>query len=129
MPLSIRINELLKYFNQSAEVFGEKIGTSGGTIRQLIKGTQDNPGYKILKSIIDNFPEISIVWLITGKGEMLATNEELNQVNEPANIYGNNCELCKEKDKQIKLLEKRIEDKEEILSIYRKRDNQGKNCG
>lgn len=50
--------------------FEQKISASDGMIRRAIKNKTDIQSKWILK-ISDNYPNLNLEWLITGKGQML----------------------------------------------------------
>lgn len=68
------MTERLKLFieNQgiSTSAFEQKISASDGMIRRAIRNKTDIQGKWFLK-ISDNYPDLNLEWLITGKGNML----------------------------------------------------------
>lgn len=64
-----------------------------------LKKENTNPSVEILLDISNKFEEISIDWLLTGKGEMLRDeeNEVLNSISEPKPIFNKNPSDYKEK--------------------------------
>lgn len=68
------MTERLKLFieNQgiSTSAFEQKISASDGMIRRAIRNKTDIQGKWFLK-ISDNYPDLNLEWLITGKGSML----------------------------------------------------------
>jgi len=55
--------------------FEKEIGASSGMIRKAIKNNTDIQS-KWLASISDNFPDLNLNWLITGKGKMLIDTQD-----------------------------------------------------
>ncbi|SBV98462.1 hypothetical protein [uncultured Dysgonomonas sp.] len=102
--------ERLKLFieNQSISIsaFEQRISASDGMIRRAIKNNTDIQS-KWLFEMSDNFPDLNLEWLITGKGSMLKSDSEntvniseekliSNLIKEGKVIY------CSEHDRQIK---------------------------
>lgn len=102
--------ERLKLFieNQgiSISAFEQRISASDGMIRRAIKNNTDIQS-KWLFEMSDNFPDLNLEWLITGKGPMLKSDsgntvniseEKLisNLIKEGKVMY------CSEHDRQIK---------------------------
>jgi hypothetical protein len=87
-----------KYGDGTPTRFAKKVGVPPATIFNLLgplakkedpKNTghikvvrQSEPGYGVLKQIVDTFPEINLTWLITGEGDMIIEkkNSELRSV-------------------------------------------------
>ena len=64
-----RLRQLIDYYNISANHFSQKIGVSEGAIRKIL--TQDTTiRSDTLEKISQNFADINMDWLITGRGEM-----------------------------------------------------------
>ena len=70
-----RIIEFIDYKGISKNAFENACNMSKRYLSNL-KGT---PGARIIKNIHDAFPELNTTWLITGTGEMLQTNDSINQ--------------------------------------------------
>ena len=65
-----RIRKVIDYYGLKPYSFEQKISVSEGTIRKFLTG---EIGMKVdtLAKISANFPDVSIDWLLLGKGEML----------------------------------------------------------
>ena len=70
-----RIIEFTNYKGISKNAFENACNMSKRYLSNL-KGT---PGARIIKNIHDTFPELNTTWLITGTGEMLQTEDSINQ--------------------------------------------------
>lgn len=100
-----RLKQLIDYYGISTNLFSQKIGVSEGTIRKIL--TQNTTiRSDTLEKISQNFTDISMDWLITGRGEMLLNNPQNG--GDGANIGDNISRLITilqdtlvEKDKQI----------------------------
>ncbi len=69
-----RVIEILKYFNLSGNEFAKRIRIPQTTFSNIINRDSDIKA-SIIESIANQFEDISIEWLITGKGEMLLSDE------------------------------------------------------
>lgn len=69
-----RIKQFIESQNISVRAFEMQIGASNGLIRKAIANNTDIQS-KWISSIAENYPQISLAWLITGKGEMLKKDE------------------------------------------------------
>ena len=97
-----------------------------------LKDEKNKPSVEILLDIANKFPSINIHWLITGKGEMLLSKNELisQNIKEPDEIYkleasrqlSENYAILKEniilKDEVIKSLKEKIEQKDKQLNVF-----------
>lgn len=75
MSLIERIKQVIDYKDISVSAFEQKIGASDGMIRRAIKNNTDIQS-KWLTVMSDNFHDIDIEWLVTGKGEMLREDKK-----------------------------------------------------
>ena len=72
MGASERINILLNCLNISAAAFALALGKSRPQfIYDIQKGKTKNISQELAKQIVSVYPEISEIWLLTGDGEML----------------------------------------------------------
>lgn len=69
-----RIIELVSELNLSARQFDISIGTANGyTLR--MKKNNASVGSDVIERIIKEYPQVNLVWLITGKGDMFITEQ------------------------------------------------------
>src|SRR5690554_493287 len=69
-----RIIKTLEYKGIPKEEFYKKIGMTSASFRGKAKTTPLNSS--AIENILSEIPDINIEWLITGKGEMLLSEEE-----------------------------------------------------
>ncbi|MBD8487119.1 hypothetical protein IFO69_00025 [Echinicola sp. CAU 1574] len=87
-----RIGEFAKYTHRSIRQIELQIGAANGTLSKAI-GKDKDVYTKWISSFIIHFPEVSPAWLLTGKGEMLLSQNQLpidkptHPVDEPLEIY------------------------------------------
>lgn len=65
-----RIMLLIKHLNISARQFDISIGTANGYILRMQKNNA-SVGSDVIERIVKLYPQVNLVWLITGKGDML----------------------------------------------------------
>lgn len=73
MCISERIKQYADYKDISISSIEKKIGASDGLIRKSIAKKSDIQA-KWIAVISENYPDIDIKWLLTGKGDMLLTD-------------------------------------------------------
>ena len=69
-----RIIELVSELNLSARQFDISIGTANGYILRMQKNNA-SVGSDVIERIVKEYPQINLVWLITGKGDMFITEK------------------------------------------------------
>lgn len=99
-----RLKQLIDYYGISTNLFSQKIGVSEGAIRKIL--TQNTTiRSDTLEKISQNFTEINMDWLITGRGEMLLKNLQEVGSSESSDNIKSLIEILNrtliEKDKQI----------------------------
>ncbi len=72
-----RLNELIEKKGLTATKFANMIEVNPSAISHLLKG-RNKPGYDVLVNIAKVFPDISMDWLLTGKGSMLVSPSPAN---------------------------------------------------
>jgi transcriptional regulator with XRE-family HTH domain len=65
-----RIREIIRHENISVEAFSKITGISKYTLDSMFK-KETNPSFENLNKIISAYPQYSLDWLMTGKGNML----------------------------------------------------------
>ncbi|MCK5440848.1 MAG: hypothetical protein KAJ23_03045 [Maribacter sp.] len=70
-----RLMQFIKYAGLSARQFDLSIGASNGyTLR--MKKNHASIGSDVIENILKVYPQLNVVWLITGEGQMLKEGEE-----------------------------------------------------
>lgn len=62
-----RLQKLLDYYDLSASGFATKIGVQRSSISHVLSG-RNKPSLDFVMKLLNNFNEVSIEWLIDGKG-------------------------------------------------------------
>jgi hypothetical protein len=123
MRLIDRLQEYLDYYRISAYSFEHSCGLSNGYLGKMLKG-KGGIGSDILERIKENYTDLSITWLVTGKGRMLLS-EPLNSNNnyaaeldiEQRIYFTSKDEVIKLLNKQISRLEAAMVDKDKVITL------------
>lgn len=123
MRLIERLQDYLVYSNISAYAFEHTCHLSNGYLGKQLKG-KGAVGSDILERIKENYIDLSLVWLVTGKGKMLLSapatisQAPVSELNEEQNIYfTSKDDVIQLLNKQITKLETTIADKEKIIAL------------
>lgn len=80
-----RILNFIKYSGMSVRQFDLSIGASNGYTLRMVKNNA-SVGSDVIEKIIQKYPEINLVWLITGKGPMLIPKTSSENIKETDNV-------------------------------------------
>ncbi|WP_052752787.1 hypothetical protein [Kordia zhangzhouensis] len=98
MKIIDRIITFIKHKNMSMRAFDMSIKVGNGYTSKQSKSNA-SIGSDVLERIIDTYPELNPLWLITGKGEMII---DVQKSNEPLPDYGKSIdEILENKIKRI----------------------------
>lgn len=67
--ISERIGQLVKTLKMNNNSFAKSLGKPNSTIVNIVDG-RSKPGYEILEVILETYPDVNPIWLMTGNGEM-----------------------------------------------------------
>jgi hypothetical protein len=110
-----RLSEFIKYLNISVRSFEQKISASDGMIRRAINNDTDIQS-KWITNIADNYPQLNIEWLLTGKGEMLKKDSGSPPV------AGDNSGLKKEYEllqKTVSAMDEAITSQKDVIEMLK----------
>jgi hypothetical protein len=123
MRLIDRLHEYLVFNGITAYAFENTCQVSNGYLGKQLKA-KGSVGSDILERVKDNYTDLSLVWLVTGKGHMLLSppasqNEHISsELKEEQQLYfTSKDEVIKLLNKQIAKLETTIADKEKIIQL------------
>ena len=123
MRLIDRLQDYLIYSKISAYAFEHTCQLSNGYFGKQLKG-KGAVGSDILERIKENYTDLSLVWLVTGKGRMLLSvpsktdKDDCSELNEEQQVYfTSKDEVIKLLNKQIVKLETTIADKDKIIAL------------
>ena len=70
-----RLMQFIKFAGLSARQFDLSIGASNGYTLRMVKNNA-SIGSDVIENILKVYPQLNVVWLITGEGDMLNKGEE-----------------------------------------------------
>ena len=73
-----RLEEILKHYGLSASAFAEKISVQRSSISHILSG-RNKPSLDFIDKVIQAFPEIDLIWLLSGRGKLIASAPLLTQ--------------------------------------------------
>ena len=124
MRLIERLYQFIEHKGLSAYAFERSCELSNGYLKKQLKGG-GSVGSDVLEKIHQAYPDLSLIWLITGKGGMIFSEDANHETNDPGAGYisdgGELVNLLKDK---IKLLESSVADKEKIISLMEVREKE-----
>lgn len=123
MRLIDRLQQYLAFNSISAYSFEHTCEISNGYLGKQLKG-KGAVGSDILERIKENYTDLSLIWLVTGKGTMLlslpnAGNEKkVSELNEEQHIYfTSKDDVISLLNKQIAKLETTFAAKDKIIAL------------
>lgn len=118
-----RLYEYMKQKELSAYAVERACGVSNGYLGKQLKG-KGSIGSDILERIKENYPELSLIWLVTGKGPMLidltlTPDAQLDfELNEEQQAYFTSKDVIIELLKtQIAQLQTTLADKDKLIAL------------
>lgn len=72
-----RIYQYIDFKHISINFFSNKVGMSNGYFAKQ-KKSNGSIGSQVIEKIVSEFPDLNLIWLITGEGEMLNTADSSN---------------------------------------------------
>lgn len=121
MSINKRIESVMYHFRKSGTELAKDLGITKSTITRTLKG-ETMPSSKLLIPLGERLG-VSIDWLLFGEGDMLR-NGDKSIAHSPKDLEkGKGKQSENEKmellEQQIKLLQKSIVDKEEIIELLK----------
>ncbi len=118
-----RIAMYLQFRTISAHAFEKKIKLSNGYFSKQLKHL-GSVGSDILIKIYLAYPELDILWILTGEGQMIKPETNLSQV-VSSNLVEDFTNKYTTENKRLKILENdfdklqiALKDKEKIIGLY-----------
>lgn len=93
MGVKERLREYIKTLNISEREFCRQIGVSSSYVNNIRQSIQPDK----MKAIGEKFPELNPMWLLTGNGNQVTTNDIAGLIE----LQKGYQEMIKEKDSQI----------------------------
>lgn len=118
-----RLQEYLLYSKITAYAFEHSCGLSNGYLGKQLKG-KGSVGSDILERIKAQYTDLSLVWLVTGKGQMLLPGpsargrSKLPDADEEEQVlYASKEDVIKLLTMQVARLEDALSDKQRIIRM------------
>jgi hypothetical protein len=115
MRLIERLAKFLHANGVTAYAFEHSCGLSNGYLAKQLRG-RGSVGSDIIEKIKYNYPELSIVWLFTGKGQMQITPQASGRETIPIELKEVQALFYTAKDDVIAVLKKQIDQYEYALA-------------
>lgn len=114
-----RISMYLQFRNISPHAFEKKIKLSNGYYSKQLRN-KGSVGSDILIKIHEHFPELNMLWVLTGEGSMINHSIAQNNIVAEEFTYKFQVENIKLQNLQedVAQLNTVIKDKEKIISLY-----------
>lgn len=74
VTFATRLKRLMDYYDLSASAFSDEIDFNRSTISHLLSG-RNKPSLDFVLKVLNRFPEVTISWLLYGKGEFPPNHE------------------------------------------------------
>lgn len=71
----MRLQKMMDYYTLSASAFAEKIDFNKSSISHLLSG-RNKPSLDFVLKVLEAFPEVSLYWLLNGKGSFPKQDED-----------------------------------------------------
>ena len=118
------IDRLQEYLNKkdiSPYSFERNCGIANGYLNKQIKG-KGTIGSEIVERITDKYKDLNIIWLLTGKGQMLVGHiyiqtDKVSELAEKESVYASHDQAIKILREKILILENALADKEKIIKL------------
>lgn len=72
---SKRLEKVIKFNNETAASFAEKIGVQRSSISHILSG-RNKPSLDFVLKVLSAYPEVELYWLLNGKGKFPVLNDE-----------------------------------------------------
>ena len=70
-----RLETIFDYYSLSASSFADKINVQRSSISHLLSG-RNKPSLDFILKVIENFPEVELLWLLNGKGNFPKNSQQ-----------------------------------------------------
>lgn len=119
-----RLQQYLASKSISPYVFEKNCGIANGYLSKQLKG-KGTIGSEIIERITEKYTDLSISWLLTGKGQMLTSHfyvqsEQVSALAENETAYETQQTIIKALGEKILILENALADKEKIIQLLEK---------
>jgi len=82
MDFTSRLNQILAHYELSASSFADRVAVGRSTISHLLSG-RNKPSLEFVMSVLRQFPEVTLSWLVDGDGSFPAALNVLSNAPSP----------------------------------------------
>lgn len=120
MKLIDRLNKYLEVKQINPVTFEKDCAVSNGYLGKQLRKS-GSVGSDILEKVADVYPDLNLVWLITGRGKMIIKPDRTLKVTEDENLaLQEEAAAYKIRDKLIKVLKDQLEELATIPGVKKK---------
>ncbi|MGH2644660.1 MAG: hypothetical protein ACRDE2_11970 [Chitinophagaceae bacterium] len=106
----------MEFKSMTAYAFERTCGIANGYLKKQYNG-KGSIGSETLEKIYHYYPDLNVLWLLVGEGEMIIRDWSIALKEEEKKYLTVKDEMIAILQNQIAFLEKRIEDKDKIISL------------
>lgn len=114
-----RLEMVIDYLGIKPSSFAHSLNVTPSTITAITKGV-NQVGAKVLGRIAEVYPEINLDWLISGRGSMLRSK---NEMNEPAFHYYKKTDQLYNYNEMVKKVNELDESVQELKKFLNQNDD------
>jgi transcriptional regulator with XRE-family HTH domain len=118
-----RILEFLRYENKSSAQFAEEIGVQPSGISHILSG-RNNPSLDFVMKMLDKYSDLSVDWLLFGKGKMYKTPPMHSLFDENMAGSGDISSGFQDRNHSTHISEQRESKTEKQLSVFSGREGE-----
>ena len=89
--MHLRLKKFLSAENITQAAFAEAMGIGKANVSHILSG-RNKPGYEFIKALMQNYPLLSLEWLILGTGKMYAATTS-ERVSPEAELFPDESEV------------------------------------
>ena len=119
------VKERLLFYLQSKRISKSAFGTAIGASSSFVDAIRSSVSPERLERIMDEFPDLDIVWLLTGRGQMLTTAKDVapakNDVAPPIDVHHNGVVNINTLNEKLENIQRELadmkEERKQLLAI------------
>lgn len=97
---SKRLEKVIKFNDETAASFAEKIGVQRSSISHILSG-RNKPSLDFVLKVLSAYPEVELYWLLNGKGKFPKPKESENTPTIPETVSENSEQSISRQKKEI----------------------------
>lgn len=122
MPENQNVKERLLFYLSSKHLNKSAFGASIGASSSFVDAIRSSISPEKLERIIDEYPDLDIVWLLTGRGQMLKSAEQESKNNTvPFDVHHNGVVNINTLNEKLESIQKELadmkEERKQLLAI------------